>query len=152
MILEGLFTIVTISLIMSVFECLFFVFVVQPSTTQFLQSFMEEYSKQAFLLTDMNNMFKVMKLREMDGIQSTTVLAFIIIGLVITCLGLMSIWIATRMSKDGIKRSMMNVCFTILLLIGFQVFFYFFGLNAQYTSHEELLAIIKEIYLTRDEI
>jgi len=168
---KGLFSVTLIAVIMTIFELIFYIYIINPNIDFFIKELLQS-QKQGVVDTRLDHLLSVLKMREKTLINDVTFgsymtivveiffmlsfLAYIymkilsIIELPDTSSETSGITTFRQLAKDpNIKDIVVSSLSVIFILISFQTMFFYFGLNYYYIGRfgvEEIKVIFADVY------
>ena len=152
----GFFSIILIAMLMTVFELIFYIYIVNPNVTFFIGQLLENQPQEP-VEDRLENLIIVLKNRERALINEINIGAYIIIVVeIVFMLTLLAfVYMKILINRPGfniylLKGTVISSLSTIFILISFQVMFFYFGLNYYYMGRfgiNEIKKRFADVYL-----
>lgn len=149
---KGLFSIVLIATLMTIFELFFYIFIVNPNVIFFVNQLIET-QPQKEVDERLENLLIVLKEREYNLINEINIGAYIVIIIEIVLMLSFLSFIYMKLLNKHEEFQMRDVYYssfaTIFILISFQIMFFYFGKEFYYIGRfgtNEIKKIFADVY------
>ncbi len=144
--LEGLFYIIFVALIVTIFELLFFLYVIYPKQYDEFYNYVKNNKVLSIPVNIPSNITKYLEIfREREHILINKINNDIIIFICIEIFVIMLLLYIIYTKKIILKKSILYSIITIFILLLFQIQMYYFGIKFKYIGYygsSEILAIV----------
>lgn len=136
---------------MTFFELLFYIIIIKPTIINGIQSLLEEIKVRDI----QSDSFEIIKKREKNLINNIDLGSYLLIGSVIFIMTILLLLlkllskIIKISDQENFYPSGISLVITLIILINFQIIFYFFGKNFYYVGYygeEEIIKIFYQVY------
>jgi hypothetical protein len=149
MLLEGLFYIIFVALIATIFEILFFIYVIFPKQYEEFNNYIKhtkgQYRLPINIPENITKYIEIFNIREheLNNKINTNIIVFVCIEIIVLILILYILY--SKLDRVQLKRQCISTFITVTVLLLFQIQMYQFGIKFQYTGaygSAEIFAII----------